>query len=84
MGRKETTLLITIVVNLGLIGLKFLLAGISGSLSLRASAWHSFSDIIVSGIVVLGLLHARRNQAAQGVSRVEHGCILRSSRTAAS
>ncbi|MGH8069331.1 MAG: FtsH protease activity modulator HflK [Candidatus Entotheonellia bacterium] len=77
MGRKETTILITIAVNLGLIGLKFLLAGVSGSLSLRASAWHSFSDVFVSGIVLAGLLHARRNHAtAQGVSRIEHGVSL--------
>lgn len=77
MGRKETTILITIVVNLGLIGLKFLLAGVSGSLSLWASAWHSFSDVFVSGIVLAGLLHARRDRApVQGVSRIEHGVSL--------
>ena len=77
MGRKETTLLITIVVNLGLIGLKFLLAGLSGSLALRASGWHSFSDVFVSGLVFVGLLLARRDRAsAQGVSRIEHGVSL--------
>lgn len=77
MGRKETTILITIVVNLGLIGLKFLLANLSGSLSLRASAWHSFSDVVVSGVVLVGLLLARRDRAAaQGVSRVEHAVSL--------
>ena len=76
MGRKETTILITIVVNLGLIGLKFLLAAVSGSLSLRASAWHSFSDVFVSGIVLAGLLHARRNHATQSANRIEHGVSL--------
>lgn len=77
MGRKETTILITIVVNLALIGLKFLLANVSGSLSLRASAWHSFSDVVVSGIVLLGLLLVRRfGRAAQGVSRIEHAVSL--------
>lgn len=76
MGRKETTLAITIVVNLGLIGLKFLLAAVSGSLSLRASAWHSFSDVLVSAFVLLGLFLVRRqragNPAAGEVSRIEH------------
>lgn len=73
MGRKETTILITILVNLGLIGLKFLLAGISGSLSLRASGWHSFSDVFVSGLVLAGLVLAGRSRArAEGVSRIEH------------
>lgn len=77
MGRKETTLLITIVVNVGLIGLKFLLAGLSGSLSLRASGWHSVSDVVVSGLVLAGLLLARRDRAAaQGVSRIEHAVSL--------
>lgn len=72
MGRKETALLIAIVVNVGLIGLKFLLAGVSGSFALRASAWHSFSDVFVSGIVLGALLLARRDRPASGVSRVEH------------
>ena len=73
MGRKETTILITIIVNLALIGLKFLLAEMSGSLSLRASGWHSFSDVFVSTIVLVGLLLARRDRsAAEGVSRIEH------------
>lgn len=77
MGRKEITILITVAVNLGLIGLKFLLANVSGSLSLRASAWHSFSDVVVSLIVLVGLLLARRDRvAAQGVSRIEHGVSL--------
>ena len=77
MGRRETTILITIVVNLGLIGLKFLLAGLSGSLSLRASGWHSFSDVVVSGIVLIGLMLARRDRsAAHGVSRIEHAVSL--------
>ena len=77
MGRKETTVLITIIVNLALIGLKFLLANLSGSLSLRASGWHSFSDVAVSLIVLVGLWLARRDRAsAHGVSRVEHAVSL--------
>ena len=88
MGRKETALLITIAVNLGLIGLKFVLAGASGSLSLRASAWHSFSDVFVSLLVLAGLLVVRLRlrqtaarraavEAARGdnaipVSQIEH------------
>ncbi len=72
MGRKASTILITIVVNLALIGLKFLLSNASGSLSLRASAWHSFSDVIVSTLVLIGLLLAGRDRSAKGVSRVEH------------
>ncbi|MCL5942208.1 MAG: FtsH protease activity modulator HflK [Actinobacteria bacterium] len=77
MGRQTTTILISIVANLLLIGLKFLLAGLSGSLSLRASAWHSFSDVIVSGIVLIGLVVARADRRpSRGVSRVEHAISL--------
>lgn len=77
MGRKETTIFITIIVNLGLIGLKFLLAGLSGSLSLRASGWHSFSDVVVSVVVLAGLLVARHRRATtEGANRIEHGVSL--------
>lgn len=76
MGRKATTILITIVVNLGLIGLKFLLASLSGSLSLRASGWHSFSDVFVSGIVLVGLLLVQRARVADKANRIEHWVSL--------
>ena len=65
MGRKATTVLVTIVVNLILIGLKFLLADISGSLSLRASGWHSLSDVLVSTVVLVGLFLAERPRFAE-------------------
>ena len=74
MNRKEKTLVITICANLFLIALKFTLAGISGSLALKASAWHSFSDIFVSGIVLTGLFLARREDVnlSRGISRIEN------------
>lgn len=56
MERKEQTILIAIGANFALILLRFILAGISGSLGLRANAWHSLADIFVSGIVYLGLV----------------------------
>lgn len=56
MGRKEQTVLIAIGANIILILLRFILAGISGSLGLKANAWHSLADVFVSGVVLLGLL----------------------------
>src|SRR3989304_5536289 len=50
MGRKEQTLLIAMGANVLLIGTKFLLASASGSLALKASAWHSFADLFVSAL----------------------------------
>ena len=74
MGRKEQTLLIAMGANVGLIGTKFLLASASGSLALRASAWHSFADLFVSAIVLGGLLVAARR--ATRAARIEHGLAL--------
>jgi len=74
MNRKEKALIITICANFLLIALKFVLAGMSGSLALKAGAWHSFSDIFVSGIVLIGLVLSRREDLtlSKGISRIEN------------
>lgn len=74
MNRKEKALIITICANFLLIALKFILAGMSGSLALKAGAWHSFSDIFVSGIVLTGLVLSRREDLtlSKGISRIEN------------
>lgn len=59
MERKERTILIAILANLILIVLRFYLADISGSLGLKANAWHSFTDVFVSSVVFLGLFIGR-------------------------
>jgi len=56
MGRKEKAILVTIIVNIALIVLRFSLARVSGSIGLTANAWHSFSDVFVSSVVFLGLV----------------------------
>lgn len=78
LNRKERTLAVTIAVNVGLILIKFGLAWYSGSLALKAGAWHSFSDIFVSGIVLSGLILARKEdvQGSNGISRIENGVAL--------
>jgi membrane protease subunit HflK len=78
LNRKERTLVVTIGVNVGLILIKFALAWYSGSLALKAGAWHSFSDIFVSGIVLSGLLLARKEDLGRshGISRIENGLAL--------
>jgi membrane protease subunit HflK len=74
MNRKEKAVIVAIAANVLLIVLKFLLASLSGSVSLRASAWHSFSDLIPSIVVLMGLFLARREdtKATQGISRIEN------------
>jgi modulator of FtsH protease HflK len=70
-------LLIAMGANVLLIGTKFLLASASGSLALRASAWHSFADLFVSAIVLAGLIAvARGPDRAARASRIEHGVAL--------
>lgn len=59
MGRKEKTILITIIANVILITLRFFLADLSGSIGLLANAWHSLTDVFVTSVVFLGLMAAR-------------------------
>ncbi len=58
MDRKQQTLLITMGANALLIALRFVLAFVSGSLALKANAWHSLADLVVLGIVYFGLVFA--------------------------
>ncbi|HBC86441.1 MAG TPA: FtsH protease activity modulator HflK [Lentisphaeria bacterium] len=60
MNRKQQTVLITLGANGILIALRFILAFVSGSIALKANAWHSVADLVVMGIVYLGLLFATR------------------------
>ena len=59
MGRKEKTILVTIIANIILIILRFFLADISGSIGLAANAYHSFTDLFVTSVVFEGLMIAR-------------------------
>lgn len=59
MGRKEKTILITIIANVVLILLRFFLADLSGSIGLQANAWHSFTDLFVTSVVFVGLIVTR-------------------------
>lgn len=74
MNRKEKTIIVTILANGALVGLKFLLAASSGSVALRASAWHSVGDVFVSVFVLAGLLaagwEARRRLQAGTIENV--------------
>lgn len=58
-GRKEKTIFVTLVANFILVVLKYWLAAISGSLALKASAWHSLGDVFVSGLVLGGFYVSR-------------------------
>jgi membrane protease subunit HflK len=59
LDRKERTIFIALIANCVLIVLRFFLANLSGSIGLVANAWHSFTDVFVSGVVLIGLIVAR-------------------------
>jgi len=66
MDRKEKAILITIGANLLLVALKSYLFGASGSMALKASAWHSFGDVASSCLVLVGFLMARVLEGRRG------------------
>lgn len=61
MDRVERTALISILINVGLVFLKVMLAMLSGSIALLADAWHSGSDVAASGLVWAGARISRRD-----------------------
>lgn len=78
LERKERTILIAVFANFILIILRFYLANISGSLGLKANAWHSFTDVFVSSVVFLGLLVGRlgAKKHTKIISRLENVLAL--------
>ena len=80
MNRKERTIFVTIIISGLLIVFKFLLAGASGSLALRASAVHSVADAAIGVFVLIGLFISRREKArgssGSEISAVENWVAL--------
>jgi membrane protease subunit HflK len=78
MGRKEKALLIAIGANVFLVVLKFFLAGVSGSMALQMSGWHSVQGLFVSLAVFVGLLLTRKEESGltRGISRIENVVAL--------
>ncbi|MFQ5843251.1 MAG: cation diffusion facilitator family transporter, partial [Thermodesulfobacteriota bacterium] len=63
MGRKEKALLIAIGANIFLVALKFFLAGISGSMALQMSGWHSVQGLFVSLAVFVGFIISKKEES---------------------
>jgi divalent metal cation (Fe/Co/Zn/Cd) transporter len=78
MGRKEKALLIAIAANLFLVALKFFLSGVSGSMALQMSGWHSVQGLFVSLAVFVGFLLSRKQESrlTRGISQVENVVAL--------
>jgi membrane protease subunit HflK len=78
MGRKEKALLIAIGANLFLVSLKFFMAGISGSMALQMSGWHSVQGLFVSLAVFIGFILSRKEESrlTRGISQIENVIAL--------
>ena len=78
MGRKEKALLIAISANLFLVALKFFLSGVSGSMALQMSGWHSVQGLFVSLAVFVGFLLSRKQESrlTRGISQMENVVAL--------
>jgi cation diffusion facilitator family transporter len=73
--------LLSVVVNLFLMALKYILGEISGSLALKADAIHSFADVISSVTIFIGILISDRKTKTfpEGLYKVENLVALLSS-----
>jgi cation diffusion facilitator family transporter len=64
----------SILINAGLVVTKLIISLVTGSLSLKADALHSFIDVIGSGTVILGLIISKRRSPGfpYGLYKVEN------------
>jgi len=74
MEESEKTALLAIIVNLGVFAIKIGSAAISGSLALKAEAFHSFADFIAVLTAFAGLKIAKRKTRAfpYGLYKIEN------------
>ncbi|MGB4659336.1 MAG: cation transporter, partial [Mobilitalea sp.] len=60
MEKSEKTAFVAIVINCFLFGIKAVAAFTTGSIAIKAEAFHTFSDFIASLTVLVGLKIAKR------------------------
>ncbi len=74
MEVSEKTALLSILTNLVLVGIKTLLAILSGSLAIKADAIHSLTDVVSSAIILLGIKTSKRQARSfpYGLYKVEN------------
>ena len=74
MEKGQKVALFAIGVNLILFGMKYFFAVLSGSIALRAEAFHSLSDVIASSTVFAGLILSKRKTKSfpYGLYKVEN------------
>jgi len=74
MDKGEKVALLAIGINLVLFGIKYTFSTLSGSIALKADAFHSLSDVVASSTVFGGLIIAKRKTKSfpYGLYKVEN------------
>ena len=74
MEKGVKVALMAIGVNLLLFAIKYFFSGLSGSIALKADAFHSLSDVVASSTVFIGIVIAKRKTRAfpYGLYKVEN------------
>jgi len=74
METSEKTAWMSILVNLLLVGIKSSISIVSGSLAVKADALHSFTDVLSSIIILIGIKISKRSSRAfpYGLYKVEN------------
>jgi divalent metal cation (Fe/Co/Zn/Cd) transporter len=73
MEQGQKIAIMAIVVNVVLFATKYMFAGLSGSIALKAGAFDSMSDVVASSTVFVGLVISRRKTKSfpYGLYKVE-------------
>jgi cation diffusion facilitator family transporter len=74
MEKGEKVALLAIGVNLLMFAIKYFFSNLSGSITLKADAFHSLSDVVASSTVLAGIVIAKRKTRAfpYGLYKVEN------------
>ncbi|WP_419660598.1 cation efflux protein [Desulfosarcina variabilis str. Montpellier] len=74
MEKGTKVALLAIMVNLLLFVIKYFFSSLSGSIALKADAFHSLSDVVASSTVFIGIIIAKRKTRAfpYGLYKVEN------------
>ncbi len=74
MEKGEKVAALAVAIQVVLFGIKYIFSTLSGSIALKADAFHSLSDVVASSTVFIGLIIAKRKTKSfpYGLYKVEN------------
>ncbi|MBW2090088.1 MAG: cation transporter [Deltaproteobacteria bacterium] len=74
MEKGEKVAALAVAIHVVLFGIKYIFSTLSGSIALKADAFHSLSDVVASSTVFIGLIIAKRKTKSfpYGLYKVEN------------